>query len=207
MPYRRPLTLDPAKSALVIVECQNGVVGKDSVLPGLASEVGPMLVSVGKLAEAARSAGVFIVHATFQTLADNRSAVANNPLFGMVLKHTATWTAGSDPVQVAPEIGVGPKDLVMPRHHGLSPTQGTELLSVLRNLGVDTVIVSGVSLNVAIPTVSIDAVNEGFRVVVPTDGVAGSPAEYAKLVLKHTVAMVATLATCEEIATAWGSPP
>lgn len=200
---RPTLELDPVTSALLIVECQNGVVGKNSVLPELAASVGPMLATLGKLADAARSTGVQVVHATFETLAHNRAARRNNPLFEMVLKHTADWVPGSDPVQVVPEIGVGPNDLVMPRHHGLVPTQGTELLPVLRNLGVETIVVTGVSLNVAIPGVCVDAVNEGFRVVVPTDAVGGAPADYLKLMLKHSMALVATLATAETVAFAW----
>lgn len=203
MSKRHALILDPTRCALVMNECQAGVVGEDSVLPALACEVGPMLANLGRLAEAARRTGAQIVHATFETLADNQAAARNNPLFGIVLKHTSTWTPGSKAVQVVPQIGVGPKDLIMPRHHGLSPSRGTEMLSVLRNLGVETLIVAGVSLNVAVPSVAVDAVNEGFRVVVPTDGVAGTPAEYAAMVLKHTLAMVATLATCDEIADAW----
>ena len=43
-------------------------------------------------------------------------------------------------------------DLVLPRLHGLSPFQGTELDSILRNLGVRTIVGVGVSVNVAIRT-------------------------------------------------------
>jgi len=54
---------------------------------------------------------------------------------------------------------------------------GTDLDVVLRNLGVSTIVVVGVSLNIAIPNVVMDAVNAAYRVVVPRDAVAGIPTE------------------------------
>ncbi|MQA17378.1 MAG: isochorismatase family protein, partial [Pseudonocardiaceae bacterium] len=148
------------------------------MLPALASAARPMVRRIGELAEAARSMGIQVVHATFQTTAHGRSPRSNVPLFAATERHTAEWVAGSAPVQVVSELGIGPDDLVMPRHHGVSPTQGTELLPLLRTIGAETLVVTtGVSLNIAIPSVVVDAVNEGFRVIVPTDAVAGTPLE------------------------------
>ena len=45
-------------------------------------------------------------------------------------------------------------DVVLPRYHGLSPLTGGPLDSLLRNDGVGTIVVAGVSLNLAIPTSS-----------------------------------------------------
>ena len=55
---------------------------------------------------------------------------------------------------------------------------GTDLDAILRNLGVSTIVAVGVSLNIAIPNLVMDAVNKGCRVVLPRDAVAGYPAEY-----------------------------
>ena len=41
------------------------------------------------------------------------------------------------PLEIVPEIGVGPDDLVLPRHQGISPVHRTEVLTVLRNMGMD----------------------------------------------------------------------
>ena len=201
---KSPLILNPRTCALVIVECQNAVVGAESVLPALAEQVGPMLSSIAKLAVQARSTGALVVHATFELLrGPRRASPGPSPLLQNILQHNAHWTHGSQAVQPAPEVGVGPDDLVIPRSQGLIPSHGTELLPILRSYGIDTVVVSGVSLNIAIPGVAVDAVNEGFRVVVPTDGVAGTPPDYAQMVLKHSIAMIGRLATSEQIATAW----
>ena len=83
---------------------------------------------------------------------------------------------GSEAAQIVPEVAGEPTDLVLPRLHGLSPFQGTELDSILRNLGVRTIVGVGVSVNVAIQNLAFDAVNASYQVVIPRDAVAGFPA-------------------------------
>ncbi len=93
---------------------------------------------------------------------------------------------------------------MLPRLHGLSPFQGTELDFVLRNLGVRTIVGVGVSVNVAIPNLAFDAVNASYQVVIPRDAVAGFPADYVDAVFTHTLAAVATVVRSDEVLAAWG---
>ena len=85
----------------------------------------------------------------------------------------------------------------------MSPFSGTSLDPTLRSLGVSTVVATGVSLNLGIVGLAIEAVNLGYRVVVVRDAVCGVPADYADAVLRHTVALVATVATTDEVAAAF----
>ena len=55
----------------------------------------------------------------------------------------------------------------------------------------------------AIPNVVFDAVNRSYQVVVVGDAVAGTPAEYGTQVLDHSLSLVATLATTDELVAAW----
>jgi nicotinamidase-related amidase len=80
---------------------------------------------------------------------------------------------------------------------------GTDLDAVLRNLGVSTVVAVGVSLNIAIPNLVMDAVNAGYHVIVPRDAVAGVPAEYATAVVDNTLALLATISTVDELIAVW----
>ena len=77
------------------------------------------------------------------------------------------WSPSSDPSRA---------DLVLTRPHGLDPMAGTDLDPVLRNLGVTTIVVTGVSVNVAVTNLVMDAVNLGYQVVLPRDAVARHPA-------------------------------
>jgi len=81
---------------------------------------------------------------------------------------------------------------------------GTHLDSLLRNEGVTTVVVVGVSLNVAIPNLVFDSVNRSYQVVVVRDAVAGVRADYGRQVIEHTLGLVATLVTADELVEAWG---
>ena len=88
----------------------------------------------------------------------------------------------------------------------VGPMGGTDLDAVLRNLGVSTVVVVGVSLNIAIPNVVMDAVNAAYRVIVPRDAVAGIPAEYGAAVIANTLSLLATITTTDELLQAWKAP-
>jgi nicotinamidase-related amidase len=110
---------------------------------------------------------------------------------------------GSPATEVVPEIGVEQSDIVLPRLHGLGPMAGTELDPVLRNMGVTTVVVVGVSVNIAIQNLAFDAVNNGYQVVIPRDAVAGVPVEYADAVLDNTLSLVATLTTTADVVRTW----
>jgi nicotinamidase-related amidase len=102
-----------------------------------------------------------------------------------------------------PELEPAPSDLVLPRWHGLSPFQGTELDFLLRNLGVRTIVGVGVSVNVAIQNLAFDAVNASYQVVIPRDAVAGFPREYVEAVFAHTLGAVATLVESADLLAVW----
>ncbi len=80
---------------------------------------------------------------------------------------------------------------------------GTDLDAVLRNLGVSTVVVVGVSLNIAIPNLVMDAVNAAYRVIVPSDAVAGIPADYGDAVIANTLSLLATITTTDDLLRVW----
>jgi nicotinamidase-related amidase len=197
--------LDPAHTALVTQECQEGVIGKSSALPGLAEGVAKvgMLENVAKLARAARAAGVRVIHCTAERRADGLGANRNARLFQYMAKAKNPLLPGSPAARLVPELGPEPGDLVLARLHGLSPFQGTELDSILRNEGVQTIVGVGVSVNVAIQNFAFDAVNAAYQMVIPRDAVAGFPAEYVELVFANTLGAIATLCTTADVLAAW----
>jgi len=195
----------PDHTALVLQEVQNGVVGSPSVLPALAAAAAEvdLVGNCARLAELARAIGVTVLHCTAETRDDGRGANTNARLFAGVAKAPIRLSPGSDAVQVPDEIGVDPRDLVLPRYHGLGPMTGTQLDSILRNLGVTTIVGVGVSVNIGMTNLAFDAVNHGYQIVMPRDAVAGVPADYAQSVIDNTLALVATITTTDDIVAAW----
>ena len=110
---------------------------------------------------------------------------------------------GSESVRPVSDLGPFDTDIVLPRLHGLSPMTGSSLDSLLRNSGVRALVVMGVSLNVAIPNLVFDAVNRSYQVVLVSDAVAGVPQEYGAQMIEHTLSLVSTIASSEEIVDAW----
>src|SRR5262245_3111752 len=105
-----------------------------------------MLPALGRLVRAARKANVQVIHATAYRRADGKGANRDARLFGGVQRSPVQLLPGTPEVEVVPEVGVEPQDLVLTRTHGLNPMAGTDLDPVLRNLGVRTIIVTGVSV-------------------------------------------------------------
>lgn len=194
----------PEKTAVLFVECQNGLLGEQSVMKAIADAAAPQKRMMGRLARGARAAGALVVHLTYVPVADNRSSNRCPPLFARVCDKLGHWRADDPAVQPIPEIGVGPRDLILPRHTGFSPTYGTETFNLLRNIGITHLIVAGISLNVALPVVGTEATDEGFTVIFPSDAVAGTPPEHAESILKHTLPFIGTVVPVERLLAAWG---
>ncbi|MET8769468.1 cysteine hydrolase [Streptomyces sp. NPDC004658] len=193
--------IDPARTALLTVECQQGVVGPDSALPELAraARSSGALHNVARLVAAAHETGVQVIHAVAERRPDGRGANRNARLFRAAERLPVQQLTGSKAVRVAPPIEVTEEDFVVRRLHGLSPIHGTEVDALLRNLGCRTLIVTGVSANVAVPNAVFDAVNLGYTAVVPADAIAGVPADYTPALIRNTLAPVATVVTTDAL--------
>jgi biuret amidohydrolase len=205
MPLDLAELVAPGHTALVLQEVQNGVVGEHSALPALAEAAAAvdLIPHCAALVHAARARGIPVFHCTAETRDDLKGANQNARLFRGVRKSPVPMSRGTDAVRVPDLIAVDPADVVLPRHHGLGPMTGTQLDSMLRNLAVTTIVGVGVSVNIGMTNFAFDAVNRGYQFVMPTDAVAGVPAEYAEAVIANTLSLVATLATTAAVLDAW----
>ena len=192
----------PPQTAVLLVECQRGVIGDLSVLPDLAALARPSVSRMAHLAGAARSSGVTVVHLTYAPVASGRSTNQRSPLTRST-SETSSWGPDSPGAEVLPEIGVEADDLVFERHQGISPVHRTEVLAVLRNMGITAVVVAGVSTNLAVLLVAVAASDEDFDVTVASDATVGVPASHHESMLRHSVGFVARLATVDDIVAEW----
>ena len=178
------------------------MVGDLSVLPDLATAAGPVLETIARLAREARRHGVTVVHLTYAPVAEGRSTNLRSPLTRATAS-TSVWGPERPGAEVVPAIGIEPGDLVFERHQGISPVHRTEVLSVLRNMNIDEVVVTGVSTNLAVPAVAIGASDEDFSVVVVPDATIGVPESHHQSMLRYSLAFVARLCTADELVAAW----
>ncbi|MFD6436213.1 isochorismatase family protein [Streptomyces venezuelae] len=200
--------LDPATTVLLTVECQQGVVGTESALPELAAEArsSGALANVARLVAAAHEYGVQVMHAVAERRPDGRGAGHNARLFRAAERLPVQQLSGTAAVRIAPPVEVADEDFVVRRLHGLSPVAGTDVDPLLRNLGCRTLLITGVSANIAIPNAVFDAVNLGYTAVVPADAIAGVPADYTPAMVRNTLALVATITATQDVLAAWKLP-
>ena len=202
--------VDPVHTAVLTMELQKGVVGDDAFMPTLAVAVreAGILPVAGRVCASARAAGVRVVHGTAVSRSDGAGEAVNCRILAISAK--SRRETGSSPIgigtrgaELVDEIGVDENDIEVPRLHGMTPFTSTALDQILRNLGITTVIIIGVSLNVGVIGAALGAVDRGYQVVVVRDAVAGVPASYATDVLDNSIAMVATIVTADELVAAW----
>ena len=189
-------------AAVVTNECQSGAIGDLAPWPALVEAAKPMIPLLARLINAARDAGIPVLHCLAERRADLRGASANAPLFE-VANRSGGLRVGTPAVELVPELGPSPSDLLFPKTHGVASLGSTGVDAALRNLGVDEIVLTGVSVNVAIQALAFEAVNLGYRVTIPRDAVAGVPPAYADEVMKNTLSLVATLTTVEELTARW----
>lgn len=199
--------LVPDTAAVVTMECQRGVVGDLATFPALRSAVDEQgtIERAADVVRAARTVGASVVHALAHFRADRRGSPTNAPLLAHAATIPGQLLEGSPAAELTPELGPEPGDLVSARYHGVSPFGGTDLDALLRACGVTTVVAVGVSLNVGVLGLCIEAVNLGYRVVVPLDATVAVPPAAATGIVRSTLQQLATISTSAAVVEAWST--
>jgi len=202
MPYDPSPYLDPAKCALIIFECQDAVIGREAQFKGLREDVlaRNMIDNLAGLLAAARETGVTVVYCNKAFRGDGLGA-PNTP------RSDNTPPAGppGPPVVSSVVEPLAPRleEVVVERIHGMTTFHGTPIESVLRDQGVETIVPTGVSLNIGIIATTVEALGRGYRVAIARDCCAGDPSSYADDVYRNTLNNLAYLSTSEDIAKVW----
>ena len=203
MPYDPTPYLAASNCALILFECQEGVIGPETRLKGLREDVlkRKMVENLASLLEAARETGVTVIYCNMAFRPDGLGA-PNTPRMDNAPKGPpgpATVSPVVEPLTPRAE------EIVLERIHGMSTFYGTPIEPVLRDRGVNTIIPTGVSLNIGIIATTVEAIGRGFRVVIARDCASGDPSSYADDVYRNTLNNLAYLSSSEEIAKVWRS--
>ncbi|MEA2217763.1 MAG: hypothetical protein QOJ35_389 [Solirubrobacteraceae bacterium] len=194
-PY--PFEMDPSTTALVIIDMQ-----RDFLLPGgfgalLGNDVS-MLTKVieplGNVLEAARAAGMMIIH----TREGHRPDMADCPPAKLARGHLDTPIGAEGPfgrILIRGEEGHGIIDELAPADGEIvldKPGKGafyaTDLELLLRNAQIASLIVTGVTTEVCVHTTVREANDRGFECLVPSDCVGSYFAEFQEVGLKMIAA-------------------
>jgi biuret amidohydrolase len=198
--------LDPSATAVVTLEVQENLLRPDrAMIPGVAAhaEAIGLIDRLATLFRRARRVGVPVIYVTDQRRTDGLGG-ATNLMVGRAITGDRL-RAGHGPIvsELTPE----PGDISIGREHGMTGFYTTPLDAYLRNLGTRNVIITGVSANIAVNGTAIEAMNRGYRVIVPNDCIAGDPPDYVEQLLRYTIRNVALVAPVQQILTHWDGLP
>lgn len=168
--------LDPRTTALVLIDLQNGIVGRD-----LAPRSGAEVAATGKaLAERFRKAGAAVVLVR----------VAFSPDFGDALKQPVDMPmqrpAGGMPEGWANLVeGLEqPGDILVTKHQW-GAFHGTNLDVQLRRRRIETIVLGGIATNLGVESTARQAWEHGYHLVVVEDACATMSAEMHAFAVSH----------------------
>ncbi|MCE9578660.1 MAG: cysteine hydrolase [Deltaproteobacteria bacterium] len=180
------MTLDPATTAVLLIEYQNEFASEGGVLHPAVKPVmdqTEMLAKTVALVAAARARGVTVMHAPIM-FAEGYGELTRHP-YG-ILKGVVdgkcfvkgTWGAAIVD-QLAPVKG----DIVVEGKRGLDTFASTNVDFILRSKGIKTVIIGGFLTNCCVESTMRTAYEHGFDVITLADGCAAtSPEEHANAI-------------------------
>jgi nicotinamidase-related amidase len=174
------MSIDPSKTAVVLIEYQNDFTSEGGALHGAVAgvmESTGMLENTRRLVEQARAAGATIVYAPI-TFKAGYGEIADHP-YGIlkgVVDSTAfvkdTW--GAEIVDtLAPQEG----DIVVEGKRGLDTFATTNLDFILRARGITTIALGGFLTNCCVESTMRSGYEKGYQVVTLSDCVAATSAE------------------------------
>lgn len=213
-----PLPLDPARSALVVIDMQ-----RDFLQPGgfgetLGNDVSLLAAAVGpcqRALAAARAAGVLVIHtreghrpdlsdappAKLERGAPSKRIGDPGPMGRILVR----GEAGHD---IVPELAPEPGEIVLDKP-GKGAFHQTDLAQILANRAVDTLLVAGVTTEVCVHTTIREGNDRGFRCVALADACASYFPEFHRVgleMIKAQGGIFGWVSSVDALAAALASP-
>ncbi|SDI99264.1 Nicotinamidase-related amidase [Frankineae bacterium MT45] len=186
------MTIDPKTTALVLIEYQNEFVSEGGVLHGAVADVMDrtgMLANTREVVQAARDAGVTIMHAPI-TFASGYNEITQHPygiLKGVVDGNAfvkGTWGAA-----IVDSLAPQPGDILVEGKRGLDTFASTNLDFMLRSKGITTLVLGGFLTNCCVESTMRSGYENGYQVLTLTDCVAGTSVEEHDNAIKYDFPM------------------
>ncbi|MBL5972922.1 MAG: isochorismatase family protein [Candidatus Leucobacter sulfamidivorax] len=133
----------------------------------LGSDLSAEIAAARSVLDAARTAGVPIVHTT---VAYQDGGLADAGIWALKQAGLATLRAGTREVEVDERLGARPGEQVLAKKYA-SVFFGTDLVPGLVSRGIDTLIMVGCTTSGCVRASAVDAVQNGFRPMVVREAV------------------------------------
>jgi nicotinamidase-related amidase len=174
------MTIDPATTAVVLIEYQHDFTTEGGVLHGAVEGVmnkTGMLDNTKQVVDAAREAGATVMHAPI-TFADGYHELSSHP-YG-ILKGVVDGNAfvkDSWGAAIVDDLAPEPGDIVIEGKRGLDTFASTNLDFILRSKGIQTIVLGGFLTNCCVESTMRTGYEHGYNVITLNDCVAATSVE------------------------------
>lgn len=201
------LTLDPKTTAMIIQDLQNDVISEGGAFAGNGgydhAQSQNVVENVARLAEAARSVGVPVIHVHYVVDPGAPGTKLNAGLYRAVKESNAlvrgTWGAAAAP-GVEPQEG----DLVVEKMR-TSAFYNTRLMTLLQGFATEAVIVTGAWTHMSIEHTARYGADAGYRMIVISDACSSINDEWHNAGLNYALTAVGEVASLEQAIEALGA--
>ena len=194
--------LEPGRrAALVVNEMQNAITNPayiDTPLTGQVAARG-IVARINTLTAAFRAAGGPVIFCTIAARTPDFEGFVVNCALAANIRRKGHLVAGTANAAIHDNLVVEPSDIVSHRSHGMAPFTGTTLDATLRGYDIDTVVLSGVSTNIALPGAATEAVALGYNVVLAEDCAAGATPETHQMQVTWHLPLLATVTDADSV--------
>jgi ureidoacrylate peracid hydrolase len=190
--------LDPKRCALVVIDMQNAFVapGAPMEVPAARAIVAP----INRLAAELRKRGVTVIWISHQNAKDGRDWAGFFDAFiapGRRSDAAAALSAGSDLQKLFPELAVEKGDLRLTKNR-YSPFIKNDLEQMLKQRGIDTLLIAGTKTNVCCECTARDAMMLDYKVALISDCTAALSDDEHRATLENVIQQFGDVLTADE---------
>jgi nicotinamidase-related amidase len=159
-----PLTVDPAHTAVLIMDYQTGIVA------GLPGDQAPLLQRAAEVLAAARNSGLMVIHIMVAFRSGHPEIGRGNLMFNG-LRQSGRFVAGDPNSEIHPAVSPQPGDIVVTKRR-VSAFAGSDLELILRARGIETLVLLGIATSGVVLSTVRQAADADYRLIVLSDGCA-----------------------------------
>jgi biuret amidohydrolase len=167
MPYQVD-HVDPGKTALIVVDMENDFIAAGAPLETVAGRA--MVPTLKRALAFCRAQGIRVIYTTHAHRRDGCDLGRFVDLSEPIASHMSL-VDGEPGIEIYPEIAPQADEIVVKKHR-YSAFYGTDLEIILRGLGVDTIVITGVTTENCCHATARDALFRDYKVIFLSDATA-----------------------------------
>ena len=194
-------------TALVVVDMQNAFLDEKGSMVARGFDIAPLLPSVEPCAELiglARAAGIQVVFTRFVYRSDYKDAGVSVRHFTPNTITTNSLAAGTWDVEIVGRLAPQRGDIVIDKNRP-SAFINTPLDGTLRNLGIRSLVICGITTNICVETTARDASQRDYETFVVRDATAEFDSNRYAVAIQTLGFLFARIVTVNDARQAWSS--